>query len=153
MSIVDTEFSELFESIWDDEETLFEAKAQDVAIVLAAAVEKAGLTRAELSKKLKWKPSRVTKVLTGGSNLTLKTIFEICRAIGLEFDVVLRNADERAEAVDPAKHQVIYQETINNLHKSRQLLDAAAQLHRKVSQRALATRHYTHEEFRLKLVA
>jgi len=153
MNTVNHEFSELFDSLWEDESTQFEAKAQDVAIALASAVEKAGLSRGELAKKLEWKPSRVTKVLTGSSNLTLKTMFEVCRAIGLEFDVVLRKASERVEVVDPDKHRAIYQETINNLHRSRQLLDAATQLHRKVSQRALATRHYTREEFRVKLAA
>lgn len=153
MSTINTEFSELFDSLWEDENTQFEAKAQDVAIALAYAVEKAGLSRAELAKKLGWKPSRITKVLTGSSNLTLKTMFEVSRAIGLEFDVVLRKANERVEVVDPEKHRAIYQETISNLHRSRQLLDAATHLHRKVSQRAMATRHYTREELRLKLVA
>lgn len=107
MNTVNHEFSELFESLWEDESTQFEAKAQDVAIALASAVEKAGLSRGELAKKLDWKPSRVTKVLTGSSNLTLKTMFEVCRAIGLEFDVVLRKASERVEVVDPDKHRAI----------------------------------------------
>ncbi|MCL5041554.1 MAG: helix-turn-helix domain-containing protein [Gammaproteobacteria bacterium] len=153
MSAADTEFSALFTSIWDDEDTLFEAKTQDVAIALASAVEEAGLSRAELAKKLEWKPSRVTKVLTGSSNLTLKTIFQVCQAIGLEFDVVLRNPDERTEVVDPVRFKTINEEAINNLHKSQQLLDSVAQLHMKVSQQALATRGYTREEARLTLVA
>jgi plasmid maintenance system antidote protein VapI len=153
MSTANNEFADLFESLWEDEDILFEAKTQDVAIELAAAVERAGLSRAALAKQLNWKPSRVTKVLTGTSNLTLKTIFQVCRAIGLEFDVVLRKAHERAEIVDSDKHQTIYQEAINNLYKSRQLLQAATALHRKVSQSALATRNYTREEARIKLVA
>ncbi|WP_396621500.1 helix-turn-helix domain-containing protein [Marinobacter sp. W-8] len=108
MNTVNHEFSELFESLWEDESTQFEAKTQDVAIALASAVEKAGLSRGELAKKLAWKPSRVTKVLTGNSNLTLKTMFEVCRAIGMEFDVVLRKASERVEVVDPDKHRAMY---------------------------------------------
>jgi len=59
---------------------------------------RAGLNRAQLAQKLGWKPSRVSKILTGSSNLTLKTIFQICQAIDLEFDVVLRKA---APAVKP----------------------------------------------------
>lgn len=153
MSTNEKEFANLFESLWDDEDLIFEAKAQDVAIELASAVQKAGFSRAELAKKLNWKPSRVTKVLTGSSNLTLKTIFQICRAIGLEFDVVLRKAHQQAEVVDPDKRQAIYQEAVHNLHKSRQLLQAATELHRRVSQRALATRNYTRQEVRMKLVA
>ncbi len=153
MSTGNNEFADMFESVWEDEEVIFEAKAQDVAIELASAVERAGLSRSELAKQLDWKPSRVTKVLTGNANLTLKTIFQVCQAIGLEFDVVLRKAHERAEVVDQHKHQVMHEEVISNLHKSRQLLEAAASLHRKASQRALDTRNYRHEEARLTLVA
>ena len=68
MSTANNEFADLFESLWEDEDILFEAKTQDVAIELAAAVERAGLSRAALAKQLNWKPSRVTKVLTGTSN-------------------------------------------------------------------------------------
>ncbi|MGN5519640.1 helix-turn-helix transcriptional regulator [Halopseudomonas sp. Lyrl_26] len=153
MSTLDHDFSGLFEALWEDEEIQFEAKAQDVAIALASAVHQAGLSRAELAKKLKWKPSRVTKVLTGSTNLTLKTIFEVCRAIGLEFDVVLRKPCEQVDVVDLEKQRSIHQEAVSNLERSRQLLDAVNELHRKVSQRALATRHYTREECHLKLVA
>jgi transcriptional regulator with XRE-family HTH domain len=153
MKSMNNEFSSLFETLWEDETTRFEAKAQDVAIALASAVERAGLSRAQLAKKLDWKPSRVTKVLTGSSNLTLKTIFEVCHAVGLEFDVVLREASEQTEIIDPSKHQAVHREAMNNLHRSRQLLELAAQMHRKVSQNALATRHFTHEKCRLKLVA
>ena len=107
MSTGNNEFADMFESVWEDEEVIFEAKAQDVAIELASAVERAGLSRSELAKQLDWKPSRVTKVLTGNANLTLKTIFQVCQAIGLEFDVVLRKVHERAEVVDQHKHQVM----------------------------------------------
>ena len=136
-------FEQLCDSIWEDDELAFEAKAQDVAIALASAVEDAGLSRVQLAEILDWKPSRVTKVLTGSANLTLKTIFQVCSALGLEFDVVLRKANERS----------VYHETISNLHKSRELLAAATILHRRLSLSALSTRSYKREEVRLKLVA
>ena len=44
MSTANNEFADLFESLWEDEDILFEAKTQDVAIELAAAVERAGLS-------------------------------------------------------------------------------------------------------------
>ena len=153
VSTIDKEFADLCNSIWEDENVIFEAKAQDVAIVLASAVQEAGLSSAALAEQLNWKRSRVSKVLTGSSNLTLKTIFQVCRAIGLEFDVILRKAHQQSEVVDPEKHQAMQQEAVNNLYKSRQLLHASTELHRKVSQSALATRNYTREEARMKLVA
>lgn len=153
MSTIDKDFAELCGAIWEDEEVMFEAKAQDIAINLASAVAHAGLSRAELAEKLGWKPSRVSKILTGSTNLTLKTIFQICKAIGLEFDVVLRQSGERAVVVDAHQHQTIHEEALRNLHRSRQLLEAASLLHRKVSELALATRSYTREECRLRLVA
>lgn len=45
MKSANHEFSELFDSLWEDESTQFEAKAQNVAIALGSAVEKAGLSR------------------------------------------------------------------------------------------------------------
>jgi transcriptional regulator with XRE-family HTH domain len=153
MHATDHEITSLFASMWDDDEVVFEAKAQDVAIALASAVETAGLTRAELAKKLDWKPSRVTKVLTGHSNLTLKTIFQVCHAIGLEFDVVLRKSNERAAVIDPVQHHALHQEAMTNLHKTRELLNAATLLHRKISVSALTARSFTREEARLRLVA
>jgi len=92
------DFSDLVRDLWADDGLVFETKAQEVSAALASAVCRAGLNRAQLAQKLGWKPSRVSKILTGSSNLTLKTIFQICQAIDLEFDVVLRKA---APAVKP----------------------------------------------------
>lgn len=45
------------------------------------------MTQKELADKLGWKTSRVSKVLHGTSNLTLKTIFDVCEALETDFDV------------------------------------------------------------------
>lgn len=52
-----------------------------------------GLTRAELARKLGWKKSRVSKILSGDVNLTIKTITNISEALGYEFEVVFYNSN------------------------------------------------------------
>lgn len=80
----------LFGSIWADEGFRYQVKMQDVATDLARALAEAGQTRDSLAESLGWKSSRVAKVLSGESNLTLRTIYEVVKAMGLDFDVVLR---------------------------------------------------------------
>lgn len=104
-------FNELAEQVWSDEELMFEAKAQDVAMGLATVVYRSGLNRAQLAEKLGWKPSRVSRILTGNTNVTIKTIFQICRAINLDFDLVLRNAQEESVVVDASAHQAMVAQT------------------------------------------
>jgi len=91
---------ELFGELWADEEFQFQVKAQDVATNLARALAESGRSRASLAEALGWKPSRVTKVLSGESNLTLRTVYEVARAIGLDFDVVFRSRNA-ARATQP----------------------------------------------------
>ena len=69
-------------------------KAQDTAVTLARAVAESGLSQADLAKALDWKPSRVSRVLHGDSNLTLRTIMEVAEACDLDFDVILRRPGE-----------------------------------------------------------
>lgn len=82
--------AELWAKASEDSDFVFQLKAQDVAVTLARAVAEAGLTQAQLAKKLGWKPSRVSHVLSGAGNLTLRTLFDICTVLGFELDVVLR---------------------------------------------------------------
>lgn len=88
----------LFAEAWKNEDLRFEAKAQEVAVQLAAAVRHAGINQADLAKKLGWKASRVSKVLTGNGNLTLRTIQQVAEAAGLEFDVILRSPSAQRPA-------------------------------------------------------
>ncbi|MCD9047144.1 helix-turn-helix domain-containing protein [Luteimonas sp. MHLX1A] len=90
----------LFSDVWEDADFRFEIKAQEIATDLARALHEAGMTRTQLAEKLDWKPSRISKVLGGGANLTLKTLHELCEAIGLEFDVILRGS-RQARAAQP----------------------------------------------------
>lgn len=81
------ELAQLWEESLQDQDFRFELKAQAVAVQLASTVAASGMTQKELADKLGWKASRVSKVLHGASNLTLKTMFQVCEALGIDFDV------------------------------------------------------------------
>ncbi|REG60848.1 helix-turn-helix protein [Paraburkholderia sp. BL6669N2] len=74
----------------------FELKAQEVAVNLSSLMMHAGWTRADLARSLDWKPARVSKVLGGKENLTLRTLYAIFKVLGYTFDVVPRAESERA---------------------------------------------------------
>lgn len=126
-------FAEISKDFWSDEEFLFESKAEDITIALAEAVHNAGWTKAELAKQLGWKPSRVTRVLTGNSNLTLRTIFEVCRVIGLTFDIRIRppHADPERQDDDIERLTEIHRRSMDNLAKTEALLHSATTLNRR----------------------
>ena len=96
------EIAAMFDQVWDDADFRFDIKAQEVATDLARALHESGTSLAELCEKLGWQPSRVSKVLGGGANLTLKTLQQLSGALGLEFDVILRGPGQ-ARAARPGK--------------------------------------------------
>lgn len=85
--MLNKELAGLWEESLKDEDFRFELKAQDIAVNLANAVAQSGMTQKELADKLGWKTSRMSKVLHGASNLTLKTMFQVCEALDIDFDV------------------------------------------------------------------
>jgi antitoxin component HigA of HigAB toxin-antitoxin module len=88
-----------FSDLWDDEGSEYDAwlshKREDVGITLTGMLHAFSMSRADLARQLDWKPSRVTRALSGRENLTINSIAEIVHAVGLDFDLVLR---ERAQA-------------------------------------------------------
>ena len=85
--MLSNQLAELWQESLEDQDFRFELKAQEVAVSLASAVVDSGITQKALADKLGWKTSRVSKVLHGGSNLTLKTLFDVCEALNIEFDI------------------------------------------------------------------
>ena len=55
----------------------------DVTNRLTEALEQAGVTKAELAKRIERSPGFVSHVFGGGRNLTLKTISDIAAALSL----------------------------------------------------------------------
>lgn len=85
------------EDMFSDLEPLsaFEIKKDSVATQLAALMVHCGKNRSEMAEELGWKKSRVTRILSGHGNLTIKTVCEFSTHLGYDFDVVFHGYDER----------------------------------------------------------
>lgn len=90
--VQDFNFEENHENIADFSKLdPFDIKKEMVADHIKSLVHHIGQTHTELCENLGWKKSRFSKVISGKSNLTLKTIFEISVATGYDFDLVFNN--------------------------------------------------------------
>lgn len=78
----------------------FFAKKNAVANELLALISHENTSRKELSEKLKWAPSRLSKVLSGEQNLTVKTITAISLALGYDFSIYFHKIYKK-EMVQP----------------------------------------------------
>lgn len=54
------------------------------------------VSRADLAHSMGVSPGRVSQILSGDENLTLRTLSSVCTALGADFDLVLRPASEGA---------------------------------------------------------
>ena len=93
-------FADLWNDFARDPDFLFQVKADEISVALTSLLMNERVSKAELARRLGWKPSRVSKVLSGSANLTLRTIFDIAQAVGYDFDVVARKKGER-QAIQP----------------------------------------------------
>lgn len=66
----------------------------DVTETLTRALETAGVTRAELARRLGRSPGFVSQVFGGGRNLTLRTIADIASALSVRPALTLAAAGE-----------------------------------------------------------
>jgi len=72
-----------------------ELKAVDVAADLTLLLNHAGVSRADLARKLGWSRARVSQVQ---ENITVQTIATVAGALGYTFDTVFRKADAPASS-------------------------------------------------------
>lgn len=80
--------------------TALEVKKDYLATQLTALMIHCGKTRSEMADELGWQKSRVTKVLSGHDNLTIKSICEFSTHLGYDFDVVF-HSDEQPRPRQP----------------------------------------------------
>ena len=66
-------------------------KMEQVASHLVGLLRHRKISRSELAQKLGWSKGRVTKVLSGDVNLTIKTITTITQSLGYDFEVIFHN--------------------------------------------------------------
>lgn len=63
-----------------------------LAVALADAREKAGLTQAQLARKLRTRQSNISRIEQGSQNITLRTLEKIAHALHCRIDIRLRPA-------------------------------------------------------------
>lgn len=79
----------MFGDIYDVDMSVMQMES--VASDLVFLLKHSGLNRSELANNLGWKKSRVTKVLSGDENLTIKTITSVAECLGYGFNIVFYN--------------------------------------------------------------
>lgn len=62
-----------------------------IANSLVFLLRHSDMSRTDIAHKLGWNKSRVTRILSGDENLTIKTISQFVEALGYTFDVVFYN--------------------------------------------------------------
>lgn len=68
----------------------FDVKKFELAADLAALMVYANETRASMANHLSVNKSRITSILSGRQNLTIKVIWDFCSALDYDFDIVFR---------------------------------------------------------------
>jgi transcriptional regulator with XRE-family HTH domain len=61
-------------------------------------------SRAELAQAMNVSPGRVSQILSGDENLTLRTLSGVLVALGAQVDFTLRPIDEPTDLLDPPEH-------------------------------------------------
>ena len=75
-----------------EREALYEGAISNIHGILNAR----GMTQAELAKRLGLSPGRVSQLLSGGRNLTLKTLADLAWALGLRAEMSLKAIEDLA---------------------------------------------------------
>ncbi|WP_226093624.1 helix-turn-helix domain-containing protein (plasmid) [Dickeya oryzae] len=78
----------------------FFTKKNAVANELLALISHENISRSQLCEKLNWAPSRLSKVLSGEQNITVKTITAISLALGYDFSIYFHKIYKK-EMVQP----------------------------------------------------
>jgi len=87
------------------------AQILEITSAICDAMERRGVTRADLARRLGTTPSRVTKVLSGDENMTIGTLAKIGAALGCPLQVsfgdsILEFESESPAPSDSARHYV-----------------------------------------------
>lgn len=69
------------------------------------------VSRAQLAQAMNVSPGRVSQVLSGDENLTLRTLSGVLAALGAQVDFALRPPDEPADRLDAPEKAVEFEVT------------------------------------------
>jgi transcriptional regulator with XRE-family HTH domain len=73
-----------------------------VTVALSEAMDKAGVSKSQLAEKLGKSAAFVTQILSGGRNLTLRTVADVADALGTRVTVRISRPEECAIVVQYA---------------------------------------------------
>ena len=62
----------------------------DAMAAVDEELKRQGLTRKELAERLEVHPSYISRILNDPDNMTVRTLFRLCNALGLEAKVAVR---------------------------------------------------------------
>lgn len=105
------DFSDIWAAI--EKPDPFVSKKDEVGTDLTMLLAHANISRTALADKSGWKKSRISRLLSGIENLTLRTIFELCQITGYEFDITFRKKTQ-AKPLQPWQRIEIVQNYSNN---------------------------------------
>ena len=96
----------------------FTLKKDEVGTDLVSLVAFTDTNRSSLAEILDYKKSRITRILSGMENLTLRTIHDVCKAVGYEFDITFRKKAEVKPLQPWQTIETIFEKPLtNNLYK------------------------------------
>ena len=107
-----------------DPEYEFDVLALEIGEQIVAHMEELGLTQAELARKMGVSRARVSQILRGDDNLTLKSIVAV--AIGLDCRVGMRLKPERARRPRRSECRPVPIAALRDASDARRLLPIAA---------------------------
>ncbi len=93
-------FTKTLEGFKDDEDFLAERAILEFTEQVAAAMHEAGMSRADLARKLGVSKAFVTKLLNGNPNLTIRTMVALAKALDCSLNLNLYPRDLQLKTVN-----------------------------------------------------
>ena len=103
-----------------------EAAMIDASELIAAALERSGMSRAQLAKALGISRSEVTARLTGERNVTVRKLAETLHCMGMRLELSAAPIKEESRAATPDPWSAIKGVVVGNEHKVSERLQARA---------------------------
>lgn len=79
-------FQQELEDLKDDHTAILEGILLDLVYQIADEMDRKGISKSELARRIDRPPSFVTRFLNGHDNMTLSTVVRVGRALGLRFE-------------------------------------------------------------------
>lgn len=96
-----------------EEDKAWKKYSSTIALTVLSYIDEEGMKQSDLAERLNCSPQRLSKLLKGSENLTLKTISELEKATNLNLIQIFSYREQ--EGLHLVKSQIykMYQETIN----------------------------------------